>query len=146
MNTAQQELDKKIDLLETSEETATAIAERATQTQSAENEINGSLARISEQATTATSHLEKIEGSRAEIETYKGSLDTLIKQNDALQIKLQEQSAQLQAISQKTEAQQKLIDALLPRGTSTGLASAFNLQRTRFGRSQAGWAAAFLAG
>lgn len=145
MYTAQQELDKKIDLLETSEETASAITERASQTQTAENEINAALARVSEQATTATSHLEKIESARTEMETYEGSLDALIKQNETLQIKLQDQSTHLQAISRKTEEQQKLIDALLPRGTSTGLASAFNLQRTRFGRSQAGWAGAFLA-
>jgi uncharacterized membrane protein len=97
------------------------------------------------QSTTAASQLEAIESASSDIETAKICLSALEKQHEILQSKLQDQSEKLQELISKTSAQQSLIDDLLPRGTSAGLAAAFNQQRTRFGRSQMGWAISFLA-
>lgn len=144
MHTAQQELGLKMGVLEKSEATASLVHERAEAVEAAATEVESTVAKLAEQSTAASTHLQEIEEDHEEIEALKTRLDGLIKQNESLQTRLEEQSKHAQAIAQKADEQQKLLDELLPRGTSAGLASAFNQQRTRFGWSQIGWAAAFL--
>lgn len=144
MHTAQGELGKKMAVLEKSEATAVLVDEHASAVESAATEIEAAVAKLAEQSTSASTHLEEIEESHTEIEAQKTRLDGLIKQNEALQSQLQDQAKHAQDIANKADKQQKLLDELLPRGTSAGLASAFNQQRTRFGWSQIGWAIAFL--
>lgn len=144
MHTAQQELSQKMGVLEKSEATASLVDERAEAVEAAATKVESTVAKLAEQSTAASTHLQEIEENHEEIEALKTRLDGLIKQNESLQTCLEEQSKHAQAIAQKADEQQKLLDELLPRGTSAGLASAFNQQRTRFGWSQIGWAAAFL--
>ncbi|MBB5039834.1 hypothetical protein [Prosthecobacter dejongeii] len=144
MHTAQGELGKKMALLEKSEATAALVDERASAVETAATEIETAVAKLAEQSASASTHLEEIEEGHTEIEALKNRLDGLIKQNETLQSQLQEQAKHAQDIANKADQQQKLLDELLPRGTSAGLASAFNQQRTRFGWSQTGWAAVFL--
>ncbi len=144
MTTAQKELDEKMALLGKSQETADEISDQAEQAQADATKIQTFVTSLEGQSTTAASHLESIESANTEIEAAKTRTAALEKQNETLQTKLQDQSKRLQDLIEKTAAQQKLIDDLLPRGTSAGLAAAFNQQRIRFGRSQAGWAVTFL--
>jgi hypothetical protein len=145
MNTAQKELDNKREILSKAEEVAEGVATQVEQAAGDVKKIQTFMASLEGQAATAATHLEAIESASTDIETAKTGLANLEKQNGELQTKLQGQSKQLQDLISKTTTQQKLIDDLLPRATSAGLAAAFNQQRTRFGRSQGGWAFAFLA-
>lgn len=145
MNTAQKELDGKLEILEKAEEVAEGVATQAEQAAGDVRKIQEFMASLEGQAATAATQLEAIGSASTDIDSAKTGLANLEKQNEELQTKLQNQSKQLQELIEKTTTQQKLIDELLPRGTSAGLANAFNLQRERFGRSQAGWAVAFLA-
>lgn len=144
MHTAQHELGQKMGVLEKSEATATLVDERAEAVEAAAKEIEATVSKLEEQSAAASTHLKEIEEHHDEIESLKTRLDGLIKQNETLHSQLEEQAKQAQAIAKKAEDQEKLLEELLPRGTSAGLASAFNQQRTRFGWSQIGWAAAFL--
>lgn len=144
MHTAQHELGQKKEVLEKSKATAALVDERAEAVESAAKKIEATVLKLEEQSTAASTHLQEIEENHAEISSLKTRLDGLIKQNETLHSQLEEQAKQAQAIAQKAADQEKLLEELLPRGTSAGLASAFNQQRTRFGWSQVGWAVAFL--
>lgn len=144
MNTAQKELDGKLGLLENAENVVKGIEKQAEEAEADAKRIQACMTSLEEQATTAETHLEAIESASTDIDAAKTSLAELEKQNAEFQTKLQNQSKELHELVAKAATQQKLIDDLLPRATSAGLAAAFNQQRTRFGRSQAGWAVAFL--
>jgi uncharacterized membrane protein len=145
INTAQTELNAKLEVLKKTEKSAAEITDQAVQAEADATAIKKVITSLEGDKETAATHLKAIHSASDEIETAKEGLTTLEKQNLTLNAKLEEQSKQLQTLMDKTLAQQELIDELLPKGTSAGLANAFNKQRMRFGRSQVGWAVAFLA-
>lgn len=145
MATAQQELDKKIDILEASEETAATIATQAKTAQDNTAKIQEAINSLSGQEAKANAHLESINTAANQIKEAQTSASALEKQNQTLLEKVKQQSKTLEDLTKEALEQQKLIENLLPRATSAGLAYAFNQQRSRFGWSQAGWALTFLA-
>lgn len=145
MVTAQKELDNKTAVLKASEETAASIATQATEAQQSSEKIQNILSTIEAQEAKANLQLEAIDTAATQIKESQTSAANLEKQNQTLLAEIQKQAQNLEKLNEKALAQQKLIEDLLPRATSAGLAHAFNQQRSRFGRSQAGWAFAFLA-
>lgn len=145
MQTAQSELAEKIKALEAGELAADKIHEQAEKANASCQDIQQAVEKLGEQATEAEACLEAIKESESTIQENEKVVQALVAKNEALQAKIENQASALEALTQKAQEQHKLIDELLPSATSAGLARAFQIQRTRFGNSQAGWAAAFFA-
>lgn len=145
MQTAQSELSEKIKALDEGDLAAEKIHAQAEQANASSLAIQQGVEKLDAQATEAAACLEAIKESESTIHENEKSAQALVAKNQALQAKIEEQKAALEALTQKAKEQHNLIDELLPSATSAGLARAFQIQRTRFGNSQAGWAAAFFA-
>lgn len=145
MQTAQAELAEKIKALEEGDLAADKIHDQAIKADASSKAIQQGVGKLGEQATEAEASLEAIKESESTIQENEKAVQSLVAKNEALQAKIEKQASALEALTQKAQEQHKLIDELLPSATSAGLARAFQIQRTRFGNSQAGWAAAFFA-
>ncbi|MEW6002706.1 MAG: hypothetical protein AB1638_08690 [Nitrospirota bacterium] len=125
LDTAQQELKNKLDVVERTNEVVERVNKQA-------EEINQQFEKIKEHGEIITGinknaeeKVSLIKEDETTITKYKEEISGLLQQSQKLQDRLEEQEKGLSDLSIKNKEQQELISALLPKGASAGLASAF---------------------
>ncbi len=145
LNTAQQELAAKKDLLEQVdslaaeiEETHTAITEQATA-------AVDSVEKISESQQESESHLKDIHDLLETAKLHEGELQELLLNNKKLNTSLSQMTEDLARLQDHSKEQERIIDSILPRGASAGLAAAFSTRGRKLELGKWLWMAVFVA-
>lgn len=145
MGTAQRELKDKLDLLnksnEVAKETETQI-EKINSFHDAAKTASESVAKIH---TDAKESLGKIEGFEKTIASSEQEIGRLLKASTELQVRIAKQEALLGKLHEKNIEQQQLIDDLLPKGASAGLAAAFGHRAAKLETTKWVWLALFIS-
>lgn len=144
MQTTQKELQGKMELLNQTKILADSIVKKCESIDATVVQVEDAASKIAEQAEGAETSLNDLEADKKELMALKTSIEVLAEKNEALAETLKKQSEKVADLAIKTQAQQNLIDALLPRGTSAGLASSFRQQKERFAVSLRVWAGLFI--
>lgn len=144
VGTAQRELATKSEQLASASELLSRIEAAASTLSEHETSSDAHVTEILAHEKVAKEHLSAIEAIKVDstktFETFK-ELET---RNETLQLHLQQQEQSLAALTRKAEKQQDLITALLPKGASAGLASAFALRVGQIEWTKRMWMGAFI--
>jgi hypothetical protein len=137
MNTAQQELERKTKLLSSADENLAKAQEAALKVESVRDLASRHLDEIDESRAVATERVIEIDDALKSATELRTTTATLQKESEDVQGQMGEQLARLTKLVSETESQSELIAALLPKGASAGLASAFaarvgQLERTKW--------------
>lgn len=145
LDTAQQELANKLQILTESEKKAAIIEEKANAIKSYETDSKNILDGLLITSTSAQKSATEIKSSEDKIETLKGRLETEIKHNEELGNDLGAREKKLLALQIESEKMDNLIRELLPGAASAGLAAGFAEQVKRRERTKWIWMSVFLA-
>jgi hypothetical protein len=146
VETAQRELASRTSLLESAQAKLSALDDAVERIESVSRAAQ-------EAATAATSHAEAAGKSLAasrqsatESEPLRKEAADLLEKAEDLQVSLTSAQKELAEVTSKSRHQQELIDALLPKGASAGLASAFAGRVAQLERTKWIWASVFAVG
>lgn len=143
LETAQSELASKMEELNAASDallSSEKIAKQIETWSKAAEENASSVAQHKDDSATAA---EEAAASATELKELKAAAGQTLKQADAAATALAERQATLDALTVKTQEQQALITALLPKGASAGLASAFASRVKELESTKWLWAAVF---
>ena len=144
LDTAQAELKNKVDLLNNTQKSIDHIS---TLESDASNylmkiqEIDTEITPLRKSANEKLLFMNEIE---QRISEYRSELDSIIQENKKMQENLNGQMNKVENIYNVNIEQQQLIEQLLPKGASVGLASAFAHRSNRLERTKWIWLAIFL--
>lgn len=166
MNTAQRELSEKIELLDKSNILVGEIEESHETVKNAEKEIETCKNKVTEIREQSNKYLNNVADEFERIKQIKSEFEAQLnlhstKHDDqltnfdseyrkllgdctALDNRLQVMISELSELQEKCIEQEKIIDSILPRGASAGLAAAFSERGKQLERSKWIWFAAFV--
>lgn len=126
LNTAQRELTEKKRLLEEVETLAAAI--ELTHDTVSERAESAEIAakRIADVEQQADGHLKETSEILLEVKAHDDELDELLDSSKKLNAKLTLMTDELDKLQSKCKEQERVIDSILPKGASAGLAAAFS--------------------
>lgn len=143
LDTAQEELAKKSQALSSADELVQRIEGAASKIQDQATAADQHVAEITEYEKAAKEQAAAIDQLKTGASETAGSFEELLGKNAALQKRLEEQDNALAELVDRARDQQDLIAALLPKGASAGLASAFALRVGQVEWTKRLWMAAF---
>lgn len=126
LDTAQTELKNKVDSLKAADTAAAKVEELATHAKEFADKTEEIWSGIKDVSSEAADSLKEIEEHASNYAAKEGEIDLLLKELKKLQGDLDSRNSDLKVITEKAAAQEELIDSLLPKGASVGLASAFH--------------------
>lgn len=144
LETAQHELSAKVRLLDVASGSAQLLESRAKEIDAAASEGAEKLEALSDTAVRATESAEEIAGVLRKAGSASEKVDELVRRNVELQKALEEQQLQLNELTTRARQQEELIAALLPKGASAGLASAFAQRVSQVELTKRVWIGAFV--
>jgi hypothetical protein len=125
LDTARRELSTKQEQLDAASHLVAKFEAKAASIEEKEEEIILSEERITELETSAKTSVAGITSSLTTATDQQKRTTKILEENEALATKLSEAQEKLAEIQTKTEKQQQLIEALLPKATDAGVSHAF---------------------
>lgn len=143
--TAQSELSEKKQLLEAVGDLADEIKEKHSEIVILGEGCNESASTITTTLEKASSTFEEIEELLKKARSHDEEFEELLADNKALSDKLKKMADQLTELQQQCVEQEKIIDSILPRGASAGLAAAFSQRGKQLELGKWIWMSLFVA-
>jgi hypothetical protein len=144
VNTAQGELATKVERLTE----ATAVADKVDAVYEDVEQKQGQCAKALEEAQESTAAtaaaLTEARASAEDVAKLSEKLSTLVSDGDKTRERLDALTTEAEGLKKKCADQQQLIDSLLPKGASAGLAAAFAARGGMLERTKWIWMAAFV--
>lgn len=144
LNTAQNELGKKVELITKAQELIDTIESKSSEIEELSTKASADTGSIKKDKEVAEQELVEIKENHTEIEDLITRLNKSVSENEILHEKLQSQSTLIEQIQIRSEEQQKVIDSVLPKGASAGLADAFASRGTQLQPSKNTWMTVFI--
>lgn len=144
LDTAQQELGRKVRTLEKVDELASAVSDTREAAEAASEEASAAATSAKASRDEVNTILDAVKKFESELRASSKQADTLNEQNGELQQRLAEAIAATEETQRTTQAQQALISSLLPKAASAGLAAAFADRGESLERSKWIWMGVFV--
>lgn len=144
VDNAQRELERKTIALNSADRSLQVVQKAEAAVANSQSEAEEKVAAIQTSLEAAQEHLQNTKKVAGSAEELKEQVDELLSVNKQLASHLQAQGDELEALNARSREQSELIGALLPRGASAGLASAFAQRVGQLEATKWIWAVVFL--
>ncbi|HNB21878.1 MAG TPA: hypothetical protein PKZ32_05670 [Candidatus Melainabacteria bacterium] len=145
LTTAQSELSEKKKLLKAVGDLADEIKEKHSEIANLEEGCNESASTITKVLENASSTSKEIDELLNTARTHDREFEELLEDNKKLNTTLKHMVAQLTELQKQCIEQEKIIDLILPRGASAGLAAAFSQRGKQLEPGKWIWMGVFVA-
>jgi hypothetical protein len=144
LNTAQNELHKKVELIEKAQSLIDNIETKSSEIENLNTKAVSDTISIQNGKELASKELIEIQENNSEIQDIIKRLNQSVLENEKFKENLNSQAVIIEKIQAKSEEQQQVIDSVLPKGASAGLAAAFASRGAQLQPSKNIWMAVFI--
>ncbi len=144
LETAQKELERKVENLKTATEIAEQIGKYNSELDTTKSELKTKIDDIESSKNAAIEKKKEIGTIYENSNSYLEKIEKLLLDNEKLNVDLKQKSERLNKIIENCENQQETIVGLLPTASSAGLAHSFSKRVKDLNKTKIGWIFGFL--